>query len=599
MTIDKNAEIIREVPSETSSDSKPTAPVIPNDTMLQDIAGVTRGDIKGYPFALLLLAHTRAESSIKLELKRNQMKKVVFFDKGQLVQCESNIQHESFGGFLVERNILEPDQLHECQNEAAAENLRLNEVLLRHQLIAPYDLFKMLQQNLAYKLLDAFGWTCGQFCVHPLATEVINPLSINVPQLILTALNRLDAFDAISTQIRRLAKRPLELNPEVLWTTEELKLNAKQARVMALLKTIHGLRELEEESPLDTEALHRFLYGMAFLGVVVPDSFANPAQKTMESFYIDPNADSQEQCEEETETADPPPQLQPLPVPEAPRPQAEANPCMPDGMVIDTLLRTYSDLGNRDAFELLGVGTHADLKEIREAFIKKACACGPWNFDHPDAQELKEKASDVFVAMARAFVTLENPETRMALLQKRQPPAAPAAVPVTPSPTPQKPAPAPPAAKPKMNQSTRKPSGRAAPAKQSARDAFAIKTDLLDPVKQYRIGVKLMEADRCDEALEFLELAHDIDSTQPRYRSELVYCHFRIKPSLAEKALDEINGIVREHPGCHIAQFHLGELHRHVGNRAAAEKCYKKAMANVKRDDRPAEALRSLGSSKR
>src|SRR5262245_48180299 len=163
--------------------------VIAVDTWSTDLwprhAALESGDLGEVPVASLLCAFAAAGSTAVIEFERRQVRKSVVLEHGVPVDCRSNLLHETLGRFLVAQNRLDPQALATCLTEAAARDLPLGELLTERGLIQPVDLFRLLQQNLAKKLLDLFAWTEGSFRVSPEVPVVRSALRVKLPQLVL------------------------------------------------------------------------------------------------------------------------------------------------------------------------------------------------------------------------------------------------------------------------------------------------------------------------------------------------------------------------------------------------------------------------------
>jgi tetratricopeptide (TPR) repeat protein len=213
----------------------------------------------------------------------------------------------------------------------------------------------------------------------------------------------------------------------------------------------------------------------------------------------------------------------------------------------------------KDAFELLSLQTSASVTEIQDAYLELARKLAPWQFEAP----LTERARDVFLAAARAFAELLDPERRQAIIDRRARPA--------------------PKAEP-----------------EATRDQFRIHTTLLDPEVQFRRGKTLMNAGEYEKAIVQLEYAVDLDSQSSVYRAELAYCRFLSAPATgAARALAELNDTIRIDPRCGLAMLYAGEIYRRMGRLDEAEAWLERAIKPMAPDRRPIEALRTLVSQRK
>ena len=212
----------------------------------------------------------------------------------------------------------------------------------------------------------------------------------------------------------------------------------------------------------------------------------------------------------------------------------------------------------RDPFDLLGIEPETAATTAHRCFLRFAEKFAPWKFEG----DLAESARDVFLAGARAYAQVCDPQRRAALVADRKHPAATAA-----------------------------PSA----ASSAPRDVFRVETKLLDPEAQFRTGMKLVAGGRYGPAVEQLAFAADLDPQNLQYRSELAFCRFRADPEAnAIKALEELCEVTRVDPLHGLGLFYTGEILRHAGRLDEAEVFLKRSIKPMTPDRRPIDALREL-----
>jgi tetratricopeptide (TPR) repeat protein len=176
---------------------------------------------------------------------------------------------------------------------------------------------------------------------------------------------------------------------------------------------------------------------------------------------------------------------------------------------------------------------------------------------------MEEKARDLFIAGGRAFGELSNPETRNSLLGRRQS---------------------------RFRQLS----------SEEARNAFAIKSNLLDSETQFAKGMSLVKQGKWADALELLQFAHDCEPQNGLYRAELAYCRYRKAPEFeAKTAIDALRETVRIDPECGLAYYYAGLIHADNTEFAEAEPLLQRAIKLMAPDRRPIEALKKLKAAER
>ena len=137
--------------------------MIPTPQQLEDIANRREGNLQEIPFSPLLCALAVQKKTTVLEIHRRQVWKKIVLEEGVPVDCRSNLVHETLGRYMVLEGKLSEDDFTAGLGQSASRGIPLGEVLLERGLVNAVELFKILQQNLAKKLLDMFTWREREF----------------------------------------------------------------------------------------------------------------------------------------------------------------------------------------------------------------------------------------------------------------------------------------------------------------------------------------------------------------------------------------------------------------------------------------------------
>lgn len=512
--------------------------MIPNSDQLAAIANLKEGDISKYPFGVLLQAMAAHERSVVLEIERKPMSKGIIIENGVPVDCRSNLLHETLPRFLVAVGKLTEEESQEAFQTSTQRGLRFGESLILDDKITASELYKMLQQNLARKLLDGFSWRSGTFRVHSDMPEVDSPLKVKAPQLVITGISKFARDDEVNAAVGPLVGKRLFLHPDPPHSLEDIRLSEAQQRVVESLSSGKRIDELAAESSIPFDQIMRLLYSLAVVGIVVPED------------WLPEDA--------------PKPKARPKPKPaadEEPRRTARQGDLLPADIerMSNRLMEAYLKHRAQDSFELLGVEETASSVELQDAYLEFSKSFAPWQFDVPGLKSLVEKAEDLFVAGGRAFGELCDAERRNELISRRRNLAS-------------KPA-----------------------AKKDATSRFAIESELLDSELQYKKGKALMQKQRWEEAMKLLQFACDCDPQNSTYRSEFAYCKFMFKPDVyADDAKEELREAVRIDPSSGIGNYYLGMVEMDTESYQAAKPPLERALRLLKGDRRPIEALKEL-----
>ena len=206
---------------------------------LDSVSRLRDGRLDELPFATVLTAIAASGRNAVIELNRTPFNKQIILEEGVPVDCRSNLAHETFGRFLLTAKKLSEEEFSTTLNEAATRGVPHGQVLVDRGLISPSELFRMLQQNLARKLLDPFTWRAGSFSISFEVPEVESPLKVRVPQLVLTGIAKFADQGEIDRAMNPLIGKTLVRNPLPPFRPEDVRLSPLQkSRRAVILRTL-------------------------------------------------------------------------------------------------------------------------------------------------------------------------------------------------------------------------------------------------------------------------------------------------------------------------------------------------------------------------
>lgn len=506
--------------------------MIPSPGQLEAISHLREGDLSETPFAVLLHALASQKNSVVLEIERPPMKKSIILEHGVPVDCRSNILQDTFGYFLIGLGRLTEEGCQTALSKAASHGIQLGEMLILDGVINPTELYRLLQQSLAKKLLDVFTWRSGRFRILDDTPEVESPLAVRVAQLVVTGISKFALQEEVNLAIGEIVGKKLFLHPRPSYAMSEIRLNSHQQQLIDLLATGKRIDELAAETSVPFDDINRLLYSLSVIGAVVPEEWLpkGPAPE--------PEAPAK-------------PAVFAAPA-DVPRSAAEVE------VLRNQLMDAYLRHRKQDAFELLGLADDAGQVDIEQRFLEFADRFAPARYSIPELEDLQEKAEDLFLAGGRAFGELCDVERRNSLVLRRQ----------------------------NLQQRSGTP---------NASERFKIKSNLLDSELQYRRGKALMDKGNYREALQQIQFAYDCDPQNSTYRAELAYCTYLDDPKgAADGALEELTETLRIDPKSGLSRYYAGCIHAALGNRREAEDLLRQSIRAMMPDRRPIEALKTL-----
>lgn len=502
--------------------------MILNEAEIDGLARSREGNLGETPFASLLYALARTERSVTLAISRPPLVKEIVFERGVPVDCRSNLAHETLSRFMQSNALLDEATANECFSEACSSGCRFGDVLIERNLISAEELHKVLQKNLAKKLLDGFSWHQGAYRMSDAPVETDSTLRVNVPQLIVLGVTRFATQEQVDASTGPMIGRELALHPAPFFSPTEIRMTEQQRSIIDRLSARPTrIDQIASATGIPHNELTRTLYALSLIGLVVAaDQVAS----------LDPNR-----------PATPPrrPATTPSKQTEEPEPTVDAQRRA-------ELMQLVLNFRRKDAFELLELDPDDFGREAQNRFLAFAERYAPWTYP----KDLADDARRVFLAGARAFGELCDPDRRHAIVDRRR----------------------------------QLRSGSATGA-----NDFRIESDLLDPEIQYRDGRAMMAEGNYRGALEQLSYASDLDPQNGTYRAELAYCRYLFNPQAAgPEALVQLKKAERIDPSCGLVHFYLGEILREMGHIDDAREAYRRAIKPMAPDRRPIDALKRL-----
>ncbi len=508
--------------------------MIPNADQLEAISHMREGNLTEIPFAVLLQALAAHQRSVVVEIERKPLKKEIFLEKGVPVDCRSNLLHETLGRFMVARGDISEKVYQDSLAKSAARGLKFGEVLILDGLINASELYRILQQNLAKKLLDGFTWRSGDFRLIPELPQMESTLKVNTAQLVVTGISKFALDDEVNEAVGPLVGKRLFIHPDPTWSLDEIRMDPTERRLTSLLFRGKRIDEMAAETTIPFDKIMRLLYALAVIGIVVPEDRMPSEAAEAEELPI---------IVEEPVSED-------LPTVELDEEELEKE--------RNEVMEAFLGHRRQDAFDLLRVTDQATMPQIERKFIEFSRRFAPWRFETPGLWNLVEKAEALFLAGGHAFGELADVERRNSLILRRR---------------------------------TLKAGGSRKPNP----ERFAIKSQLLDPEVQFAKGAALMQAGEHQEAAKQLQFAYDCDPQNSAYRSELAYCKFLVSPRTeAQSALNELRETLRIDPKCGLAVYYTGMIYAETGDYEQSESRLRSSIRMLMPDRRPIEGLKML-----
>ncbi len=222
------------------------------------------GNFDRVSFSRLLARLHRDSGTGKLIVFHGEVRKSIYFSKGEPILVESNKSEELLGFFLRSKNIISQDQLEHGLARLSEWGGRLGDALVSVGAIPAHEIFQHLSQQMRDKILDIFSWSTGKYEYFEGQEPKTHgyPLGIDAYGLIaegcleFTPLENIKAFYAKRKNVSMFKRKDLG------FTTEELRLSSKMLRIVKKIEDGQTVQTLMTSMP---EKNHPYAYRVLYL----------------------------------------------------------------------------------------------------------------------------------------------------------------------------------------------------------------------------------------------------------------------------------------------------------------------------------------------
>jgi len=223
-----------------------------------------RGDFSQKSFAEVLAEIYRWRSTGALLVRREKVKKIVYFREGTPEVVKSNLLVECLGRVLVREKMISEAECEESLKRMKASKRMQGTVLIDMGCISPHNLQHMLVVQLQEKLYDCFRWDEGEYQFNPKVALPAEPLSLGMTcaQLINEGVKRTYDEQRLFKAFSGLDHQYVHPPDEPLYAMQDAGLGTEEQELLELSdghKTLATLRALGVLSPFETD---RFFYAM-------------------------------------------------------------------------------------------------------------------------------------------------------------------------------------------------------------------------------------------------------------------------------------------------------------------------------------------------
>jgi Tfp pilus assembly protein PilF len=314
----------------------------------------------------------------------------LFFDQGQLVFANSNLQNDRLGIRLIRQGLLTEQQLQSAMLKVA-QGERLGNVLVQGGYLSRKDLNYIVGLQVRDILFSTIELSDGLFFFEeiPLKLEEDLRLKIRLGHLLLNGIRGMRNHVLLFEEMGKWLDKRVHLGPSPLFPMAELPLNQKEAFLLGLLDRPTLCQDLPRMVDFPKDAVMRFLYASLALELVVPTEMAENqllnrfSHATHQSNLIqsDPDNLDAELSEEQRQN-------------------------------IAQIMRQFTAIKTKNYWEFLDVHEHSSPEEIRSAYHRLLRIFHPDHFQSPVYAEYLLQINQVINHLNQTYNTLSNPMHR-------------------------------------------------------------------------------------------------------------------------------------------------------------------------------------------
>src|SRR5262245_60127961 len=136
------------------------------------------GNLKTMPFADILQFLATNMGAGTLQVRKDEIVKMIFFEKGRIISSSSSDPKDYLGHFLVSHGLITEDDLRNAMDVQRNSKMLLGKILVMGGKVPEDQMLKMLQLKAEETIFSLFLWDEGEFNFYK--DEFINRLFIRI-----------------------------------------------------------------------------------------------------------------------------------------------------------------------------------------------------------------------------------------------------------------------------------------------------------------------------------------------------------------------------------------------------------------------------------
>lgn len=239
-----------------------------------------KGTFELYYTSGILKLLNNEEKSGELVVSKGKDEITVYFSEGNIVYATSTQKELRLGYFLINKEIITPDQHEMCMEISKARKSPLGKILLEKGYLTSVELKQIIAEQIEQIIFSLLLWEKGGFEFKESDTphKGVDISPIDIHSLIDEASQRIEEMTVLLKQIPN--DQLVFKMADVVKDDGEIKLNAGEWRILALVNGERTVRQLIKDSGFEEYEVYKVLSSLLATGHIVESDRKNDAFKT-------------------------------------------------------------------------------------------------------------------------------------------------------------------------------------------------------------------------------------------------------------------------------------------------------------------------------
>ncbi len=352
-----------------------------------------QGSLTAATVAELIREVYSARSSGILHFERDSAAKRLYFNKGNVVFANSDVNDDRLGEFLIRTGEIDRAAFDRVSEVMRRTGKRFGTTLIELELMSAEKLAELVRRQVQEIIYSVFDWDRGTYGFEILERPVEEDIAVDLStaELILMGVRAMKSLDHIRSALGAL-DRVLRLTENPLLLYQKMTLTPSEGYVLSRVDGSTSVAEIASISPLGEDETLRCVYALASAGVVELVSRGQPATSR-----IQPEVAREE----------------PVPAAEEKKKPAEsAAPSGQDEEFLAEVAAKHASLETADFYQLLEVSPGASDEEIKKGYYAMAKKYHPDRHHVPHLRGVQGLLEELFAKVTVAYQELSDPASR-------------------------------------------------------------------------------------------------------------------------------------------------------------------------------------------